>query len=202
MTAKQVYDQGLERLKTFKVEGLLPSLQYCSRGAIDDVLNTNGCCYYQWSSCIVDVFKPHQVVELGGAMGVWCLCVLHYLPEESKFYSITLEEHGLEFSFIKDKYANFTPIVGDDLDIQNWQGVDLSQTDLWFIDSLHTEEHLRAELKLYSPYFKKGAVILLDDIRMGGLDRAWSNLLADEGYDCYDGTDPLHFSGYGICVKI
>jgi len=199
MTAKEWFDKGMERLKTFDVRGLLPSLRAANEGAIEDVSNTNGCAFYQWSISLIDVMKPKQVLELGGAMGVWSICALHTLPQESKLYSITLPEGGLEFSYIVDKYTNFFPILGDDLDMKNWEGVDLSKTDLWFIDSLHEKEHLEKELNLYSPFFKKGAIILFDDIHINnGMEEVWKEIRNKE-WDCYDATDPLHYSGFGIC---
>jgi hypothetical protein len=112
-------------------------------------------------------------------------------------YSITLAEGGLEFSYVVDKYANFIPIVGDDLDLSVWpKDLDLKKTDLWFFDSLHTREQLTKELKLYTPFFKKGTILLFDDIRMDELWPIWEGL----PYDKYELTDPCHYTGYGIAV--
>ena len=204
MTAKEWYDKGMKRLDAFEADGLLPSLRYCNEGAIVDVLNTNGCAYYQWSTCLVDIMKPRQVIELGGAMGVWALCVLHYLPDDSKLYSITLEEGGLEFSYIKDDYPNLKMIIGNDLNLQNWAGVSMKETDLWFFDAEHTKEHLTKELNLYAKLIRPGAVALFDDIGMPELASVWEDL--ENGrwgeFDCYDATDPLHYSGYGVACKL
>jgi len=202
--AKELYEDGLKRMDTFKVESMMPALKDCNDGAINDVLNTNGCAYYQWTTCIVDLLKPKQVIELGGAMGVWTLCVLHYLPEDSKIYSITLEEGGLEFSFIKDTYSNLNMIIGNDLDLQNWRNVPMKMTDLWFFDALHTRDHLTKELNLYAQNIKEGAVALFDDIEMPELAPVWEDL--EDGrwgdFDTYNATDPLHYSGYGIAIKL
>lgn len=203
MTAEELYKLGLERMKNLSVPGLMPALKYCNDGAINDVLNVNGCAYYQWVASLMGELKPKQLIELGGAMGVWALCVLHSLPEDSTLYSITLAEGGIEFSFIKDKYPNLVKIVGDDLDMKMWpKDLDLSKTDWWFFDSLHTERQLRAELDLYSPFFKEGCVILIDDIHSFGLEPVWEDLKKGKWgkIDCYDATDPLHWSGYGVCI--
>lgn len=195
VTPKELFDIGIERMKDFKVEGLLPALRYANEGAIEDVLNTNGCANYQWIPGVIDYLKPKQIVELGGAMGVWSLCVLHNLPETSKLYSITLAEHGLEFSYVKDKYKNFYPVIGDDLVMANWpKDLDLSATDIWYFDSLHTEKHLTLEIDLYKKYFKKGAYLFFDDIHSFGLQPVWDKL----PYDKFDATDPLHWTGWGI----
>ena len=197
MNAEELSQKVLEKLKEFKVQALLPALKDCSQGAIEDVLNTNGSAYYQFSTCLVDLLKPAQVIELGGAMGVWCLCVLHSLPTDSKLYSITLPEHGLEFSFIKDNYPNLIKVLGDDLDLKNWlANLYLSHTDLWFFDSLHTKEHLEKELELYKQFFRKGTILLFDDIRMEELWPVWESL----PYDKAELTNPCHYSGYGLCI--
>lgn len=203
LTAKEVYDLGMKKLETFDPHVLDEALTFANSGAKEDVLNSNGCAYYQWIVGVVEELKPKQIVELGGAMGVWALCVLHTLPKTSMLHSITLEEYGLEFSYIQGKHENLSLYIGNDLDISHWDDVDLTATDLWFIDAEHTEIHLRNELNLYSPYFKTGSIILLDDIHSFGLEPVWNDLKAGRygKMDCFDATDPLHFTGYGICVK-
>ena len=205
-TAESITQQGLERLKTFDLSllSLIPSLSKLNDGALEDVYNVNGCANYQWASCLVDILKPPQVVELGGAMGVWDLMVLHTLPKTSHLYSITLPEQGLEYSYIDKEYKNFHPVLGDDLDLSNWpKDLDLSKTDLWYFDSLHLEAQLRKELDLYSPFFKKGAMVLFDDIHLNdGMQRVWDEIVAGKWgiTDTYDATDPLHFTGYGCTL--
>lgn len=201
MTLPEIVEKTTERLKTFKVEGVLPALRFAHHGTndLEDILNTNGNAYYQWSSCLMEILKPKQVVELGGAMGVWDIMVLHTLPEDSQLWSITLYENGLEFSYIKDDYPNFHPVVGDDLDLTKWpKELDLATTDLWFIDTIHTYEQVKKELDLYTPFFKKGALILFDDIRMNeGMTKMWHEL----SYEKIELTNPLHYTGFGLaCV--
>lgn len=196
-TPKDYFDAGMQRMKTFNVNALMPALRYANDGAINDVLNTNGCANYQWIASLMDVWHPKQIVELGGAMGVWDLCVLHSLPQDCHLYSITLPEHGLEFSYVKDSYPNFHPVLGDDLVLSNWpKDLDLSKTDVWYFDALHTEEHLRNEVNLYKQFFKKGALLIFDDIRSFGLWPVWDSL----PYDKLEVSDPLHFTGYGLAV--
>ena len=208
-TAKEYFDMGMERLKTLNpVPSLISALKYANEGAKDDVLNINGCANYQWGAALVDVWQPKQVVELGGAMGVWALCLLQYLKPENQLYSITLKEGGLEFSYVKDHYPNFHPIVGNDLDMENWEGVNLKQTDLWYIDTGIADDHfgeqLRKELDLYSPLFKRGSLILFDDIHKNeGMSRVWEELTRQGRWGLhsfYDATDPLHWTGYGLVV--
>ena len=197
---KELHKQALEKLKTFNVTPYLIPLRAANTGAIDDVLNTNGCANYQWIPGFIELLKPKQVVELGGAMGVWDVMVLNGPYQDLELWSITLEEHGLEFSYVVDEYKNFHPIVGDDLDLKNWGDLNLKNTDLWYFDSEHTETQLRKELDLYSPFFKKGTVIIFDDIHSFGLDPVWDDVKAGKWgkMECVDITDPCHFTGYGL----
>ena len=151
----------------------------------------------------MELLKPKQVVEFGGAMGVGDICMLNSSYKDFQLWSITLEEHGLEFAYVeKGKYSNFHPVIGDDLDLNSWpKGLDLSKTDLWFIDSLHTEDQLRKELELYKPFFKKGAIILFDDIYQNeGMENVWNELESflpiKEKHSL-----SLHWDGFG-CVQI
>lgn len=205
LSAEEWYHLAMKRWDSFDDRDLLPELSLANDGAVEDYLNTNGTRYYQWSACLIDILKPKQVVELGGAMGVWTICASYFLPKSSHLYSITLPEFGLDFAYIPDPPSNVTLIRGDDLDLENWKGVDLSKTDLWFIDTGiaddHFAEQLQREIKLYSPYFKKNAIILFDDIHKNqGMEDTWDALCFDPRFDCYDATAPLHWTGFGIAV--
>lgn len=195
MTAKELFKQANDLWEKYDIKTTLPALRALNDGALEDVLNTNGNRYYQWSPCLLEVVKPKQIVELGGAMGVWDLMVLNGKYQDFNLYSMTLPEGGLEFSYVVDKYANFHPSVGDDLKLENWpKELKLEDTDLWFIDSEHSAKQLQAELDLYSPFFKKGCVLLFDDIRHPELWPIWEKL----PYDKAEITNPCHYSGFGI----
>lgn len=173
----------------------------CNDGAIRDVESSDGRSdYYKWLPKLIKMTQPKQIVELGGAMGVSAISMLQTLPKKSKLYSITLEEHGLEFSFMDKEYSNFVKIVGDDLDLNNWpKDLDLSKTDIWFIDSEHTYEQVRKEIDLYKKYFKEGSILLFDDIHINeGLSQVWEEIKQEIPGDKYESD--LHWSGYGIIV--
>lgn len=196
MKLRELVDQSMEKLKTFNVAPYLPALRAANSGALEDVMNVNGCANYQFIPGLVELLKPSQIVELGGAMGVWDLMVLNGPYQDFDLWSITLAEHGLEYSYVVDKYPNFHPVIGDDLDLNNWpKELDLNKTDLYYYDSLHTEKQLRDELKLYSPFHKKGSILIFDDIRMDEIWPVWKDL----PYEKIEITDPCHYTGYGIC---
>lgn len=210
MKIQEIIDKTFERMKSFNPLIFWTPLRVASNppydGAIwDDVMNVNGCANYIWSACLMDVLKPAQVIELGGAMGTWSICVLQTLPSDSQLYSITLPEDGEEFKFVVDKYPNFHPVIGDDLDLSNWpKDLDLSKTDVWYFDSLHTKEQLTKELELYKPFFKKGAILLFDDIREFGLWPVWGDVVNGKygKMESKELTDPCHHSGWGATMVL
>lgn len=173
----------------------------CSDGAISDVESKDGRSdYYQWLPKLIKHTQPKQIVELGGAMGVACIAMLQTLPKTSKLYSITLPEQGQEFSMLDREYPNLIKIIGNDLDLKNWpKDCDLSKTDIWFIDSEHTYEQVRAEVDIYRPFFKEGAILLFDDTHINeGLKKIWKEIQYE--LPGYKYESDLHWSGYGIVV--
>lgn len=204
MKIRELFEQGLEKMKNLNIHVYLVALRAANQGALEDVQNINGCANYQWIPGFVELIKPKQILELGGAMGVWDVMVLNGKYQDFQLHSITLEEHGLEFAYVVDKYKNFHPVVGDDLVLSNWGDLDLKATDLWYFDSEHTETQLRKEMDLYSPFFKKGCYIIFDDIHSFGLDPVWEDIKSGKWgkVETVDATDPLHYSGYGLAQVI
>lgn len=205
MNAKEWYELGIKEMSHVNMIPAMTGLRKAYEGAKEDVMNVNGSAYYQWSAAIAQTKKPSQVVELGGAMGVWDVCMLNSLPSTSKLYSITLPENGLEFSFIVDNYSNFVPIVGDDLDLSLWpKDLDWKKTEILFIDTLHEEKQLRKELELYLPLLSPGTLIMLDDIHFSEqMEKVWNDIVIGVygKINTFDATDPLHYSGFGLaCI--
>ena len=209
MTIKKIIDKSLQKLESFDVNLVLPELELANEGAIADVLNRTSCGYYQFTPGLIDELKPRQIVELGGAMGVWDICVMAGTTyKDFDLWSITLPENGLEFSYItseqQEKWPNMHLVLGDDLNLNNWpKKLDLHKTDLYFFDSDHREDQLRAEIELYKQFFKPGNVLLFDDIfleRDGQkMQNVWNDMenLFPVAFKQNLGN-PLHWSGYGI----
>lgn len=198
MKASELFFKLKPKWEKYNIKEAEIFLKGLSEGSRADVESKGRVGYYQMLPVLVENLKPMQVVELGGAMGASALMMLSTLPKTSKLYSITLEEGGLEFSFVKEDYPNFVPIVGDDLDLDSFpKDMDLGVTDLWFFDSLHTYDQLHKEIELYSPFFKKGTIILVDDIHLDeGMYKGWLEFPGDK----FDATAWLHWSGFGIIV--
>jgi predicted O-methyltransferase YrrM len=196
--ASELFFKLKPKWESYDLKKAEPYLKGLSPGARNDIENKKEIGYYQFLPVLVDHLKPEMVVELGGAMGASTLMMLSSLPKGSCLWSITLPEGGLEYSFVKENYQNFVPIVGNDLSLKSWpKEVKLEKTDIWFIDTEHTYQQLSSELKLYKKFFKSGAVILIDDIKLNqGMYKAWLEFPGDK----FDASTWLHWSGFGIIV--
>ena len=155
---------------------------------------------YAWFPGFIDLLRPSQIVELGSAMGVAINCMLASPYKDFDLYGVTLAEDGKEFCFVKkNTYPRLHMITGDYMDLSIWtKDVDLSKTDLFYIDGLHEGHHVREQLLLYKPYMKKGAIVAFDDIFMNpGMTEMWhdvENILAID----FKTTLPLHWTGWGL----
>ena len=196
MNLEKLHNEVMDKLVTFDVGTILPDLKHVAEGSLRDVLDKQNSLYYQYLACLIPVYRPKQIVELGGAMGTAALCMLSQMPSDARIYSITLEEGGQEFSFIKTEYPQLTMVVGDDLNLDSWKDtdIDFAKTDLVFIDSLHTYEQVKAELALYGPLFKKGTLMFFDDIHMDSqMFKMWAEIESPK----LD-VSVLHHSGFGM----
>ena|SRR3990167_6603002 len=195
MNLVELHSSVMEELETFVVAGVLPALKGASDGAVRDVLDTDNSYYYQWLACLMRVLKPQRVVELGGAMGVSAIVMLESLPAESKLYSITLPENGLEFSYIKTEYPNLIKVVANDRDINVWpKDLDWGKTDVLFVDAEHTKDEVQRELDTYLPLIGPGRLVIMDDIKLNpGMWEVWLGLDKNK----LDVSE-LHHSGFGI----
>lgn len=159
--------------------------------------------YYCWLPGFIQLVKPKQIIELGSAMGVAVISMLSSSYKDFELYGVTLEEKGLEFCYVEEgKYPNFHPIIGDYMDMSIWpKNVDLSKTDIWFVDGLHEETHLRAELDLYKQFFKEGAYVLFDDMLISpGMGRVYQDLKTIFPIRDQFSSTQLHWTEFVICL--
>ena len=184
-------------MRDYDVHKVLPHMTRVGSGQMQEVINGESDRgfnrYYQWLACLMKLTKPKQVVELGAAAGISTIIMALELPSDSKLISVDIDK-DLAWKWMDKEYPQVIKVLGDDLDLSIYpKDVDLSQTDVWFIDSLHTEDQLRRELSLYRPFFKKGAIVVLDDIKIPGLDTIWSEITEDK----FETTIPNHYTGFG-----
>ena len=197
MTANELDIQVTELMRDYDPNTLLSHLKLVGAGQMEEVMRGESDRgvnrYYQWLACLMKLIKPTQVVELGAAAGISTLIMATELPKDSKLISVDIDPL-LAWKWMDREYPQVIKVLGDDLDLSIYpKDIDLHQTDIWFIDSLHTEEQLRKELELYRPFFKKGAIVVLDDIKIPGLDTIWSEITEDK---C-ETTVPNHYTGFG-----
>lgn len=198
MNLVELHKETMDNLKAFDARAIMPDLKDVAEGSLRDVLDKQNSLYYQYLACFINTYKPKQIIELGGAMGTAALCMVSQLPSAAKLYSITLEEHGLEFSYIKTNYPQLIKIVGDDLNMESWpKDIDFSKTDMMFIDALHTKEQVEKEMALYLPLIGKDKIVFMDDIKMdAGMFQAWLGIKTDK----LD-VSVLHHSGFGMFLS-
>jgi predicted O-methyltransferase YrrM len=187
-------------LNHFDIEPLMSHFELVGDGQKQELRNKTQIgdhLYYQWLSCLMRSVKPKQVVELGAAAGISTIAMATQLNKEAKLYSVDIDPN-IAWKWMRYEYPQVTKILGDDLDMSIWpKEVDLKKTDVWFIDTLHEGKQLESELKLYSPFFKKGAIVILDDIRITeDMYKVWNDIK----YDKCENTHPCHFSGFGLFV--
>ena len=146
--------------------------------------------YLDFLRHLVRVTEPKQIVEFGAYKGLSAAMMMDFLPEDGHLYSV--DARDTSWTLLKDHFQ-LTKVVGDDNDINTWKDVqvDLGKTDLWYIDSWHDDEHVFKTLEVYTPYFKKGALLVFDDIIT--IPKVWETL----PYDKID-ISPHHYPGFGI----
>lgn len=184
-------------LKDYNVDDIADQLAGVSPAHLEnEVKNGNGLnLYYQWLACLVRLIKPKKVVELGAASGISTIMIASELSKDAKFYSVD-NDPTIDWKWMCCEYPQLTKILGDDLDKGIWGIVDLHNTDLWFIDTLHIASQLNKEIELYSPFWKKGTIVVFDDINMSELRPIWDSLRYDKYADV-----KLHYSGFGF-IKV
>jgi len=198
VTPKEIDLLARKELQKLNMDEIYPYLEHISEGSLNDINNIPMSLYYRYLAALVKAIKPKQVVELGSAGGASALMMLATLPKTSMLYACSIPEPEGEFRFIKQNYPNLTMIRGDDLDLAVWpKDCQLKDTDLWFFDTDHNYKQLHTELKLYDQFFKKGTVVLIDDIRLNpGMTKAWNEIK----YKKLSLPD-LHWSGFGMFIK-
>ncbi len=195
LTANEIDLEVNKLLKTYNVEKVMPDMQKVSPAHRElEVRNRRGDNrYYQWLACLVKLIEPKQIVELGAASGISTIMMLSELGKDARLYSVD-NDPQIAWKWMSKDYPQLTKILDSDLNMGIWKGVDLSKTDLFFFDTIHKAEQLQKEVDLYSPYWKKGAIVVLDDIRLNDMFPVWENLK----YGKVENTNPNHYSGFGF----
>lgn len=151
--------------------------------------------YLSWITSLCETINPKQVVELGAHAGFSTCMFLAGMPKDSKLITVDINKESWS---LVPKDSRMTKVVGDDLDLGIYpKKIDLSKTDLWFIDSDHTGSQLAEEVKLYSPFWNKNTIIILDDVTETGQFSSYVKVWRDLPYEKIE-LPELHKSGFGI----
>ena len=205
MTANELDKQVMELVHKYDVNPVLKHMSLVAEGQLREVQNTNDRenLYYIWLACLMRVVKPQQVIELGAAAGISTIMMATSMPKDALLFSVD-NDPEIAWKWMSQDYPQVVKCLGDTRDMGIWRGTwgptleeGLKKTDVWFFDSLHTEEQLLSELEVYTPFFKKGAILVFDDIHINpGMNKVWDEL----PYDKQDVSTPLHWSGFGVAI--
>lgn len=216
LTPIELNNQVLDLVSKTQIFDIDDHLNLLASGQYAEVYNRSGMdhLYYQWLHSLVKLTKPKQIVELGAAAGISTI-MMAAADKEANIYSVDIDPQA--WRWMQKDYPNVTKILGDTRDMNIWDKfgewtddgdapgynedsfipLDLKDTDLWFFDSEHLFEVLNKEVELYKPYWKKGAIVVFDDIHMNeGMERVWNSL----DYDKCDNSHPCHYPGFGFLI--
>lgn len=152
--------------------------------------------YYQWLACLVRLTQPKQVVELGAAAGISTTLMALELAKDATLYSVDVDPK-IAWTWMSTDFKNVVKVLGDDTDLSIWpKDAKLKDTDIWFIDTLHYKKQLEKEIKTYKKFWKKGTIVVLDDINMNDMREVWDAL----PYDKLEISNPCHSTGFGFFI--
>lgn len=119
---------------------------------------------YCYLYAAAEILKPKQIVEMGADCGASTASLSMGSPKKCKIYSAETRQGAWEYVGTDKKVIKCHM---DYMQIKDWPSqLDLKKTDMWFIDGNHGEDHVKQQMALYEPYFKKGCLILFDDTKM------------------------------------
>jgi predicted O-methyltransferase YrrM len=130
--------------------------------------------YYRFLKLLAEHMQSRLSVELGVCGGGGSL---HLAMASSIVIGVDMAlEYEDNIRWIKREYPNFHFLHGDSVDNARNIGNAFGEIDLLFIDTTHTYEQTMAEYNAYKPFLSDRAVICLDDLFRGGMDRVWAEM--------------------------
>lgn len=150
--------------------------------------------YYRFLYELVRDTKPAIVVEIGTRRGESAIQMATAHPG-SQILTIDIDPNSAEF-IRKMKLKNLRAITSDSAkavhEVKIW-----APFDMLFIDSDHCYERATAEFKAYSPFVKKGGIMIFDDIHINdGMTKFWNEIT----YPKIE-LNELHIKGFGAAIK-
>lgn len=135
--------------------------------------------------------QPKLVVETGTDRGRSAVHMAEGCPS-ARVVSIDIDQ-ACSNQLSAFALPNVEVVTGNSLDPSILHRFNDHSIDILFLDSLHTYEHLRAELAAYLPKVRSGGLVVLDDISLdAGMKKAWNEISLRKH------ATTLHFSGFGL----
>jgi len=150
--------------------------------------------YYVLLNAVVRVLAPRKVLELGTSAGISALFMLLGLGRDATITTVDIASFKpAVLADLRDERLQV--VVGDDLNPQTLESVDLTDLDLLFVDTEHSPRQVQAELDRFGPLFSPRGLAIVDDISLNGEMVGWW-----EGLACPKiSTGPTyHWSGIGL----
>ncbi|HEX2936882.1 MAG TPA: class I SAM-dependent methyltransferase [Bacteroidales bacterium] len=176
LTDKRIIDTGhygAGSKKGTSIRQICDVARYSSTGSKKGLLLLN----------IVELYKPHTIIELGTSLGFGSM----YMADsdaESHIISIegSRELHELAARNISQLGFTNVHLVNDTFDeaLPEWLKKN-DGCDLLFIDGNHMKEATLKYFQVFLPYAKPGSIVVFDDIRWSqGMYEAWSEIRKHE----------------------
>ena len=150
--------------------------------------------YYVLLNTVVRVLAPKKVIELGTSAGISSLFMLLGLGSDATITTVDIA--SFRPSVLADlRDERLQVVVGDDLDPQTLESVDLTDLDLLFVDTEHSPRQVRSELDRFGPLVSPRGLAIVDDISLNGEMVGWWESLTCPKIS----TGPTyHWSGIGL----
>lgn len=152
--------------------------------------------YYDFMIRLARDTQPELVVELGTSVGNGA-CRFAYGNPNTKVITIDIAPDGRVYDIIKP-FSNIELWIGDDNTNEIIEKVSkLGEIDILFIDTEHNLIQAWNEFCNYSPFVRKGGIILYDDIMMSDeMEEFWAKIPQPKIE-----LNWLHWTGFGASIK-
>jgi predicted O-methyltransferase YrrM len=155
--------------------------------------------YYTWLALAVRLFKPKRILKLGNLHGASTIMMYSELTDETE--SFTSVDLIRDIAFVPDVIIADPRMVfkfGNDLNLSIYGDALPSQIDFLFIDTLHEYQQLQDEWKICQNLCRSGALVVMDDIHLNGMQKFWANIT----YPKFDITEDCHQSSFGAFIYL
>jgi cephalosporin hydroxylase len=151
--------------------------------------------YYWYLHALVAVVRPKKVLELGRCLGTSTLFILGALEAGAMLISVDIHEQASDLAHMSDD-QRLQSLIGNDLDLATYDGIDIAGIDFLFVDTDHTYAQATKEWVLYRPFLADNTLVVFDDITMNDMGRFWDELPCAK----FATGTTYHYTGFGIAA--